>query len=429
MIVPVGIEHTIRGLPRVTIGIIALCTLVQIYSDVWAPSLEQIRQHVEEKLSETMIDDKATGDVDIDTQKAEQIAQELKDYANKNPIVHFGYPTGYGLTWRVFTSAFVHAGWLHLIGNMIFLWLVGAALEDRWGPMKFALFWLAGSAASALAYDFVTSGEGLLVGASGAVSALMGAFLVYFAKMQIRLFYWFGFRAGTFLVAAYVALPVWLGEQLLEHWLQSQSMTHVDSTAYSAHIGGFAFGFAVALVARMIGGRDEPYDAPDPEPAAGEVPVAVARQVPRAATDKPLPRALREQVQKCMDAIGKRDASAVRTAASRTIIDLDRAGDRARVLEIYRAIATQLATMPLTDGALAAAAEAARVLDRGDDYVAIAAALAREHPYSLKRPKVMWDLAQIHRAAGRTDEATATLKELAARFPRDEYGQKARGQL
>src|SRR5262245_4225148 len=112
MIIPVGINHVIRGWPLVTIAIIATCTLIQIYASVWAPSPESVAMLVD--------------------------ASEIERLVDRIPIVRLGYPTGHGLGWRLFTSAFVHDGWFHLIGNMLFLWLAGAALEDRWGRLRFA---------------------------------------------------------------------------------------------------------------------------------------------------------------------------------------------------------------------------------------------------------------------------------------------------
>ena len=225
MLLPVGIEHTIKRLPPVTIAIIAICTIVQIYN----------------------------------ASSGEDIAE---------PLLRFGYVTGSGVSYTLITSTFIHAGWLHLVGNMLFLWLCGAALEDRWGSLKFAAFYVFGAVASTLAFDVAHSGDPtLLVGASGAISALMGAFLVHFTHTQIRILYWFWRAAGTFLVAAYYALPLWLLEQVLWHWRDPGG-----EVAYTAHIGGFIAGFAVAFV-RLPKRVPKPRPAPAPQPA--RVPVVV----------------------------------------------------------------------------------------------------------------------------------------------------------
>lgn len=269
MIIPVGINHVIRGWPRATIAIIVTCTLIQIYASAWAPSAEDVATLVHQRIREH------SSSPDENSESA--IAQEAEQMADRIPIVRLGYPTGRGLSWRLFTSAFVHSGWLHLIGNMLFLWLAGAALEDRWGSLRFAGFYLAGAAAATLCFDALYAGpDTLLVGASGAISALMGAFLVFYSRMQIQFAYWFGRSIGTFNLVAYVALPLWLGEQLLSAWLESD-VGNVSSVAFTAHIGGFVFGLVVAVIVKLAtlqrAGASE---------SGREVPRAIARSAPAA---------------------------------------------------------------------------------------------------------------------------------------------------
>jgi hypothetical protein len=271
-----------------------------------------------------------------------------------------------------------------------------------------------------LAYDQFSNEPGIrLVGASGAIAALMGAFLVCFTRTQIILGYWWFVRVGTFRMSAALALPLWLGDQFLSVYLAGRDPNGVTSVAYGAHIGGFLFGVAVALGAKLWSRGDDAVARDDDTNEPG-LPAARARNIPAA---------LASRYEQCMEAIRKQDPGAVRTQASRAIIDLAKAGDRERAVEIFRTIATTMTSMPLTDGALVAASEAAEALHRDDDFVAIATALGREHPYSLARPKVMWRLAQIHHAAARTEQERAVLRELAERFARDPYGQKAKSAL
>ena len=271
MIIPVGINHVIRRIPVVTIAIITLCTLVQIYSAEWAPTAADVDRVLEEQ---------ARADSDV---RAAELAKEAEDLAERIPIVRFGYVPGSGLDSRLVTSAFVHSGWLHLIGNMLFLWLAGAALEDRWGALRFAGFYLAGAAVSTLGFSLLYSGEPtLLVGASGAISALMGAFLVNFARMQIHFAYIFMRGVGTFDAVAYVALPLWLAEQLLSAWAQGAS--GVSGVAFTAHVSGFLFGGAVAGVSKVLGARAEvSANAPriaKAEPARPKTPIVAPKPEP-----------------------------------------------------------------------------------------------------------------------------------------------------
>ncbi len=194
-------------------------------------------------------------------------------------LLHLGYFANGHLGLGMISCAFVHAGWLHLIGNMLFLFLAGSSLEDRWGPVPFLVFYLLGAAAGSLAFSALHHGDpALLVGASGAVAAAMGAFLVCFTRAKIKLAYWFFRSVGTFEMSAYSALPLWLGEQLL--------MTGLDdggAVAYTAHIGGFAFGAAVALLVRVLRPRAETETETDADADADADRVSVPRaSIPRA---------------------------------------------------------------------------------------------------------------------------------------------------
>ena len=148
------------------------------------------------------------------------------------------------------TANFLHAGWLHLIGNLWFLWLSGFILEDNWGRAIYSVFYLVAGAASLQFYAWCSPGSYIpLAGASGAVAALMGAFLVRFPKMKIEMaivtiFYRFKFKA-----AAYWLLPLWLAMEFLYGAALGQS----SSVAHWAHVGGFLFGMLGAFVIQKSG--------------------------------------------------------------------------------------------------------------------------------------------------------------------------------
>ena len=143
---------------------------------------------------------------------------------------------------------FLHVGWLHLIGNLLILYLAGPFIEDVWGRPLFAAFYLVGGLFAALAHIGADPGSTVpMIGASGAIAAVMGAFLVRYRQTKIRFFYIFGFfLRGTFAAPAWLMLPLWFGEQLF-----FASMTRdLDGAgvAHWAHIGGFAFGFGLAAL-------------------------------------------------------------------------------------------------------------------------------------------------------------------------------------
>ena len=152
------------------------------------------------------------------------------------------------------TANFLHGGWLHIIFNMWFLWLAGTCLEDAWGRVIYPIFYLLAGAAGLFAQALADPNSMTpVIGASGAVAALMGAFLVRFTKTRIELLFvmMLGFRPYThrFKAPAYLLLPLWLFTQIFYAMMTGTT----GGVAYHAHIGGFLFGVAAALAMRFSG--------------------------------------------------------------------------------------------------------------------------------------------------------------------------------
>jgi len=148
------------------------------------------------------------------------------------------------------TANFLHGGWLHLIGNMWFLWLAGFVLEDAWGRWMYSAFYLVAGAAALQFHAWANAGSGVpTLGASGAVAALMGAFLVSFPRMKIEMMWIFMFRRYSFKAPAYTLLPLWL----LMEVLYGTVFGRASGTAHWAHVGGFLFGAIVACGLRYSG--------------------------------------------------------------------------------------------------------------------------------------------------------------------------------
>jgi membrane associated rhomboid family serine protease len=142
------------------------------------------------------------------------------------------------------TANFLHGGWMHLIGNMWFLWLAGFVLEDVWGRWLYSVFYLIAGVAALQFYAWSNPGSTTpTLGASGAVAALMGAFLVRFPKMKIEMAWLFLFKVYRFKAAAYWLLPLWLFGEIFYGSLFGSS----SGVAHWAHVGGFLFGALAAL--------------------------------------------------------------------------------------------------------------------------------------------------------------------------------------
>ena len=154
------------------------------------------------------------------------------------------------------TYMFMHAGIFHLLGNMIFLWVVGSLLEDSWGRIHFLVFYLVGGVAAGLAHCLHDTSSTLpLVGASGAIAATMGAFTVRHFMTKIKFFYLFILFIkpfwGTFYLPAFVFLPFWFFEQVLFMYIAGKS--GVSHVAYMAHIGGYIAGLTYAALLHILG--------------------------------------------------------------------------------------------------------------------------------------------------------------------------------
>jgi len=150
--------------------------------------------------------------------------------------------------WTVATSMFLHAGWLHIIGNMWFLWVFGNNIEDSMGHARFVAFYLLCGVAAALAQMVSDPRSAVpMVGASGAISGVMGAYILLYPRVRVHTIVWLGFFVTTVALPAYVILGYWFVYQLLLGTVGSLSRME-GGTAFWAHVGGFVAGMALIRV-------------------------------------------------------------------------------------------------------------------------------------------------------------------------------------
>lgn len=148
----------------------------------------------------------------------------------------------------ILTSMFMHAGWMHIIGNMVFLWAFGPAIENAMGHVRFLVFYFAGGMIAMMA-QILGDPHSLIpcLGASGAIAAVMGAFIVAFPRDRIRtLLFIFIFVRITF-IPAVLLIGFWLLIQVFNYGAVARVQT--GGVAYLAHIGGFVFG---AITVRLF---------------------------------------------------------------------------------------------------------------------------------------------------------------------------------
>lgn len=295
ILLPIGHERqTVQRLPWVTFTLIGICVLVYLYTSLFAntnddqliqrvnefftyytehPYLEipaemqQFLRSKDQELFSSMKEgvDRASLDPDKvreEQQKFNEMSLEIIDLRNANPLRKWGYVPNDPHFINAFTCLFLHEGFWHLAGNMLFLFLAGCAIEDLWGRPLFAIFYLLSGAAATITHDLRFSDSAVpIIGASGAIAGIMGAFLVRLARTRIKFFYllflFVTVKSGTFEAPAFIMLPLWFVQQILYAVISDESA----GVAFWAHIGGFGFGALCAYVVGVLK-IEEKYVAP-----------------------------------------------------------------------------------------------------------------------------------------------------------------------
>lgn len=188
--------------------------------------------------------------------KLDEIALRIKNAIKHNIYMEYGYIPAKKKFTSLISSMFLHGGWIHLLGNLFMFYLCGPFIEDKWGKIVFALFYLSAGMFSASMYAFhYPQFNGPLIGASGAIAGVMGAFLVRFWYIRIRFAYWiFFFLRGTFFAPAWMMLPLWV----VNEFVNAKATDIINPSgegggvAHWAHIWGFIFGVAIALIIKFL---------------------------------------------------------------------------------------------------------------------------------------------------------------------------------
>jgi membrane associated rhomboid family serine protease len=182
----------------------------------------------------------------------------LQSFIQAWGVVPREYTTGHDIAptiplpfWTtLLTSMFLHGGWMHLGGNMLYLWIFGDNLEKVMGHARFLIFYLVCGIAAAITHIVFSGGSAVpTVGASGAISGVLGGYLVLFPRNRVRVLT----RGGIMAVPAIVVLGFWIVIQLISGFGSVASTAETGGVAYLAHVGGFVAG--LLLVKPMTMGR------------------------------------------------------------------------------------------------------------------------------------------------------------------------------
>ncbi len=293
MIIPIGPEDTsVRRLPWVTITIMILCVAVflmtlpvkkRIAQKAGAELSQAVRYYMEHPYLEPPSELKrilGSGNKEKDAalrelvkqfgkkppedsavrkeqqQRLERLVKVVFTTIHQMPAYRFGLIPANIRPASLITHMFMHAGWIHLLGNLFFLYLTGPFVEDELGRPIFAAFYLVAGVFAGLMFAIhYPNFQGPLIGASGAIAGVMGAFAVLFWKRRIRFFYWIGvIFTGTFSAPAWLMIGLWfLRELVFAQGMDALGMSGGGGVAHWAHVWGFGLGFVTAGALRRFG--------------------------------------------------------------------------------------------------------------------------------------------------------------------------------
>jgi membrane associated rhomboid family serine protease len=245
-VIPLRDDNPTRGTPYVTIALIAINIFVFLFVQHGATG-----QEASFSFHYAAIPDEVTSGQPLDcAEVAETVGVTPERCADPQAEV---FPDK-SVFLAVLYSMFFHGGWAHIGFNMLFLWVFGNNIEDRLGPIKYVLFYLAAGVAATMAHVLVQPHSTIpLIGASGAIAGVMGAYLVWFPNVRILTAFFY------ILILIRKISAKWL----LAFWFVLQFFTSpTEGVAWVAHVGGFLFGAAVALFVR----KAEPERLAPPSP-------------------------------------------------------------------------------------------------------------------------------------------------------------------
>lgn len=159
---------------------------------------------------------------------------------------------------NILTAMFMHGSWLHILGNMLFLWVFGPEIEDAMTPVRYVAFYLVGGVVAMLAQTAVDPTSAVpTLGASGAIAAVMGAFLTTYPRDRIRTALFIGFFFTITFIPAFLLIGLWFVIQLFSAGTVASNVQTSGGVAYLAHVGGFAFGLVTARLFEDPGRLEE----------------------------------------------------------------------------------------------------------------------------------------------------------------------------
>ncbi len=371
-----------------------------------------------------------------DQQYAEwkNLRKEYEGMISEMTTQEYGYKPAEKSVITPFTYMFLHGGFMHLLGNMIFLWLVGCVLELGCGRLFYTSLYLLTGVLSALFFGLVyTDSTVPLVGASGAISGLMGAYTVLYGKKKIKVFYSLGFYFNYAKISAVTLLPIWIAKEIVQLLFSG-----VSQVAYMAHIGGLISGSVLGYInLRFLGRVSDEVFAEDPKekiaPLLGEALECIGR------LDMQGARSLLEEVLKLdphhlsalthlfnIDKLKPDDDRFHKTAAKlflRLIKDDQACETLHKVYKEYRAISKRVRLSPDLLLQIASTFSSHGYIAESERMIAL---LLKSRPEFQKLPTGILKLAQAYLKKGMKDKGKKCLVIIRQRYPESSEARIAR---
>ncbi len=248
--IPLKDENPTTRPPVVTVVLIAACIAIFVFIQPRDQGVEDARF----SFKHAAIPCEVVNGRPLSTDEVRQTVENGDETACVADPVSRGLFAGKSVFLAVLYSMFLHGSWLHLAGNMLFLWIFGNNIEDKKGSGLYLVFYLLAGLAATVAHILVQPDSTVpVVGASGAIAGVMGAYLVLYPNVRIRSLIFLGFLVLFRDVAAKWLLGIWLVSQFF--------ISPNSGVAWMAHVGGFVFGVAAGLLWRAMGTPERQMEA------------------------------------------------------------------------------------------------------------------------------------------------------------------------
>ncbi|HZW34431.1 MAG TPA: rhomboid family intramembrane serine protease [Isosphaeraceae bacterium] len=241
MVLPLGDLRRTQIIPLVTYTLIALNVVVFLVQQERGEAFER---------AYAMTPWEITHNEDLQQPRIQMVQVLVRDrfgdvHREIRPVAIEHVPAAVPVRWTLLTSMFLHGSWMHLLGNMLYLWIVGDDVEEVLGPVRFLMVYLACGLMGALAQIAANPDSEIpMLGASGAIAGIMGAYVVWFPHSQIRvlIFRFITVLPAVIVIGGWIALQIWMGAGAFHRGGDT------GGVAYLAHVGGALTGIFVAFL-------------------------------------------------------------------------------------------------------------------------------------------------------------------------------------